>query len=106
MSDSKMTAAARDVLAERERQVSVEGWTPAHDDENDDGQLASAAACYAFPTWQRRGALAISAGTDMPSAWPWAREWWKPSPDDRRRELVKAGALILAEIERLDRAKE
>jgi hypothetical protein len=31
-----------------------------------------------------------------------ADEWWKPT--NRRRDLVKAGALILAEIERLDRA--
>jgi hypothetical protein len=30
---------------------------------------------------------------------------WKPSPDDRFRELVKAGALIAAEIDRLLRAK-
>ena len=36
-----------------------------------------------------------------PPSWPWVRRWWKPT--DRRRDLVKAGALILAEIERLDR---
>jgi len=34
--------------------------------------------------------------------WTWERAWWKPTT--RRRDLVKAGALILAEIERLDRA--
>lgn len=33
--------------------------------------------------------------------WPWSREWWKPK--NPRRDLVKAGALIVAEIERLDR---
>jgi len=27
---------------------------------------------------------------------------WKPTPDDRVRELVKAGALIAAEIDRLN----
>lgn len=32
---------------------------------------------------------------------PWDNEWWKPSPDDRKRELVKAGALIAAAIDRL-----
>ncbi|MNY70647.1 hypothetical protein D3C86_2088230 [compost metagenome] len=35
--------------------------------------------------------------------WPWSEDWWKPSPEPRRN-LVKAGALILADIERLDRA--
>jgi hypothetical protein len=36
-----------------------------------------------------------------PDGWPWAPELWKPA--NARRDLVKAGALILAEIERLDR---
>lgn len=89
------TDAARDVFAERERQKSVEGWTPEHDDEHDDGQLASAAACYAL------SATAYEEGS-FERFWPWASTWWKPK--NRRRDLVKAGALILAEIERLDRA--
>ncbi|WP_211172430.1 hypothetical protein [Massilia forsythiae] len=83
------TDAARDVLDERQRQVEKEGWTPEHDDMHDSGEMAHAAACYAV-------------GDDKPG-WPWARKWWKPG--SRRRSLVKAGALILAEIERLDRAK-
>lgn len=90
------TPALADVRAERLRQVSAEGWTPDHDDEHACGELASAAACYAAFT------AAYPAG-DPPRFWPWERTWWKPS-DDKRRNLVKAGALILAEIERLDRA--
>lgn len=86
--------AAHDVLAERKRQQSAEGWTPDHDDHYTAGELAAAAACYAYFGWMRTGRA--------PTEWPWASEWWKPS--DRRRDLVKAGALILAEIERLDRA--
>jgi len=87
-----LTAAARDVLAERRRQVEQEGWTPARDDEYVDGQLASAAVAYA------------QAYTPylIPCSWPWTAEWFKPADD--RRNLVKAGALILAEVERLDRA--
>ena len=84
--------AAVDVLAERRRQIEVEGWTPAHDDEHKNGEMARAASCYAV------GAPAFMAW----DLWPWDRKWWKPG--DRRRDLVKAGALILAEIERLDRA--
>lgn len=91
-----LTDAARDVLAERQRQISVEGWTPAHDDQYTLGQLASAAGCYAMFT------QAYPPG-DPVDFWPWARTWWKPSAGPRRN-LVKAGALILAEIERLDRA--
>lgn len=90
------SAAERDVLAERRRQVEAEGWTPEHDDQHEGGELADAAACYA--------ATAAGAvwGETVPSMWPWARSWWKPR--SAREDLVRAGALILAEIERLDRA--
>jgi uncharacterized coiled-coil protein SlyX len=88
-------AAIRDIMAERARQQSVEGWTPEHDDEHVRGEIASAAAAYAVAGLE--GGEAISIGI-----WPWSREWWKPK--DRRRDLVRAGALIVAEIERLDRA--
>ncbi|MHC7218265.1 hypothetical protein ACYAX6_09680 [Klebsiella pneumoniae] len=90
------TVAAADVLAERKRQVSAEGWTPGHDDEYEHGELADAAGCYALSS-----ELFDCAG-EPPRPWPWPDEWWKPT--NRRRDLVKAGALILAEIERLDRA--
>ena len=93
-----MTSAARDVLAERQRQINVEGWTPEDDDRYENGDLANAAACYAVHAAEE------GAPTDAaPSAWPWDAKWWKPSTP--RRDLVKAGALILAEIERLDRAE-
>lgn len=90
------TAAAVDVLAERQRQVTAEGWAPAHDDEYEHGELADAAGCYALSS-----ELFDCAG-EPPRPWPWPDEWWKPT--SRRRDLVKAGALILAEIERIDRA--
>ncbi|HBO2097496.1 TPA: hypothetical protein L4G69_000054 [Pseudomonas aeruginosa] len=85
-----------DVQSERRRQINVEGWTPEHDDKYETGALASAAGCYAMFS------LAYPAG-DPSHFWPWDKSWWKPSPDGRRN-MVKAGALILAEIERLDRA--
>jgi hypothetical protein len=80
-------SALSDIRTERYRQTAVEGWTAEHDDAHANGALAKAAACYA------RGSRQY---------WPWERAWWKPS--DRRRDLVKAGALIVAEIERLDRS--
>lgn len=91
----KLTAAATDVLAERQRQQSVEGWTPEHDDIHAGGQLADAAASYALY------AHINAADFDIPDVWPWDMQWWKPGSP--RRNLVKSGALILAEIERIDR---
>lgn len=91
------TPAARDVLAERQRQITAKDFDAGHDDMATGGQLADAAACYAL--W--------AGGINPPNwgqFWPWDREWLKQS--EPRRMLVKAGALILAEIERLDRAEQ
>ncbi|EML1597784.1 hypothetical protein RVY52_002523 [Burkholderia cenocepacia] len=89
-----VTQAARDVLAERRRQVEVEGFTPEHDDAHSPRELAAAAGSYALHAHDQRIAV-------TPAWWPWARAWWKPGTP--RRMLVKAGALILAAIERIDR---
>lgn len=85
-----------DVLHERERQISEEGWTPAHDDQHKNGEMAKAAACYLACDGNSTDRYAVML-------WPmeWDLKWWKPK--DRRRNLVRAGALVLAEIERLDR---
>lgn len=88
-----LTDAASDVLAERRRQVAAEGWTPEHDDAHSNGEMARAAACYASPL--------TTPHDTLPYGWPWSSAWWKPS--SYRRNLVKAAALLLAEIERLDR---
>lgn len=91
------------IAAERRRQVEVEGWTDRHDDTLRGGDLALAASVYASPP-ERRTFTAHSS--TVPAKWPWAPKYWKPCPDDRVRELVKAGALIAAEIDRLLRANE
>ena len=90
--------AVRDVLAERKRQVDVEHWMPGHDDQHTGGELAQAAAAYAY-----YGTEAENSQPPAESIFPttWDMSWWKPG--DHRRNLVKAGALIIAEIERLDR---
>lgn len=90
--------AMADVFAERQRQIDVEGWTPAHDDAHTKGELAQAAACYAVLA----GEGARANENDKPGWWPWDWRWWKSTT--RRRDLVKACALLVAEIERLDRA--
>ena len=86
-----------EIRAERERQLVEEAWTPEYDDTHDKGEMAFAAGCYALNAGTERFADGV-----VPIFWPWAREWWKPKT--RRRDLVRAAALIVAEIERIDRA--
>ncbi len=86
------------IADERRRQIDVEGWSKSRDRSyHTDGELADAAACYALAGKRKDG--------EPIRYWPWNLEWWKPTPDDRIRELVKAGALIAAEIERLSPAE-
>lgn len=84
------------IAAERERQKTVEGWRDAHDADYKNEELLKAAMCYLSPVNERDA-------DRHPSDWPWHKSWWKPTPNDRVRELVKAGALIAAEIDRLQR---
>ncbi len=95
----KLSTAACDVLSERLRQEEVEGYTSERDNQYTLGQLADAASTYAF--WARTWSLPHAECTHAPTMWPWAPETWKPQ--SQRQMLIKAGALILAEIERLDR---
>ena len=91
---SESTAGAELIAVERQRQIDVEGYEPEHDAAHKDESLALAACSYAIPwSWRRF--------TSVPTTWPWRAEFWRPTPDDRVRELVKAGALIAAEIDRL-----
>lgn len=89
-----------DVLAERRRQIDLEGYTTERDDQYVNGELSEAAAAYAFWSFTSR-LLPPNRKLEPPASWPWDREHWKPTT--QRHMLVKAGALILAELERLDR---
>jgi hypothetical protein len=80
------------IAAERKRQIEEEGFTAEREDRWRKSELAVAAVCYARPSLAR--------------FWPFDRSYWKPDSDDRIRELGKAGALIAAEIDRLQRRKE
>lgn len=101
-----LSKALIDVMNERDRQWNQEGWTPEHDDQHANGELALAAGSYcesaARPNLFRK---VPGAAYTVPRLWPreWTLAWWKPK--DPRADLVRAGALILAEIERLDRAE-
>lgn len=91
-----------DVLAERSRQVTEEGFDAQHDDRHNAFELGKAAAAYlGFAIIKDTTRKQNAKSPYTPGIWPWDAEWWKPT--DRRRDLVKAAALIVAEIERLDR---
>jgi hypothetical protein len=134
------------IAKERQRQIDEEGWSPEHDDEHVNGELAQAAVAYAAAAtnvmsmlrWcsvdgpkhaelleeNRRATLLESLAesqadpleshygrrpdegykTPLLQDWPWDERWWKPS-NDPIRDLVKAGALIAAEIDRLQRSE-
>ncbi len=87
------------VLAERRRQIEVEGYGLSHDDKHDAGELARAGAAYAL----NMSRLRIDP-TEPPICFPWHRDFWKPQ--GIRRDLVKGAALILAEGEKHDRNRK
>jgi hypothetical protein len=87
----RASVAIRDVVGERQRQIKKEGWHENHDDEHDGGDLARAAACYAYP---------LASPLIL---WPFSEPI---KLKDDRRNYVRAAALLLAEIERMDRAAD
>ena len=95
MKANKVTKTGIELIAEeRQRQIEVEGYNDLHDSHHVSDELAIAAAIYAMPERYRFDSQIINK-------WPWGWKYYKPCPDDRIRELVKAGALIAAEIDRM-----
>ena len=95
--------ALRDIADERRRQHAEEGWSDQHDDTHTEGEMAFAAACYALEANADSNLFDQPRQAALRELWPWNSHWWKPR--DRRRDLVRAAALIAAEIDRLDRAE-
>lgn len=97
--------ALKEVEAERERQKAVEGWSEEHDDTHTLGEMALAAASYALSAAFPADVTIHRIPTDRLAAavWPWDYHYWFKDAGPARRKLVKAAALIVAEIERLDR---
>lgn len=100
-----LTPAARDVLAERQRQITQEGYDPQHDDDHVNDEIAAMAALFLMPEGARDwDATSTSYGDTLGEAML-PCDWGMPNfGDDRRRQLVKGTAMGLAEIERIDRA--
>lgn len=121
------------IAEERKRQVEVEGWNNLHDDDHDTMQLSGAAGCYVANAINKayegephtkkkrarfqynydpelnflvnngdRGDRQLNKG-GWKDGWPWGEEWDKREKHDLMRSLVIAGALIAAEIDRLQK---
>lgn len=98
------------IAEERQRQIEKEGWSAEHDDQHENEELAKAAACYALPE-SYRDTLIQPVGGLMRWVlwryiWPFNFSWWKPTPENRIKELTKSGAFNAAEIDRLLRKIE
>lgn len=93
--------AIADVANERDRQIIKEGFGHDHDDYYPDGILTAAAISYALIAFQHFKGIPQDALEKAPAMWPFDKEWWKPK--GARRDLVRAAALIIAEIDRVDR---
>ena len=103
---SEMKSGIERIKEERERQVTEEGWTPEHDNEHKHYELSKAAVAYL-----KYNFLGIENDYMIRTYdWPWDPMWWKPSDKSsiagQIKNLTKAGALIAAEIDRLQRLKE
>jgi hypothetical protein len=91
------------IADERTRQIEQEGFTAEHDDQYEDQQLIKAALCYLVYIIFDYFASESGFVKFYNYTWPWKPEWWKPDNKDDTRNLVKAGGLIAAEIDRLQR---
>lgn len=99
--DFQPTPGAEAIARERERQLTDEGFRSDHDDLWTSGELPRAAFCYVAAAIDQR----LATPEMPPPGWPhgWDESWWKPA-DTPKRNLEKAGALLAAEIDRLERA--
>lgn len=106
-----------EIAVERERQVKGEGYSPERDDKYVYGDLAKAGATFAFVATHRYRNEIVDLqkvpfdscvwkcgfGEFVRNLWPWNQHNLKfKSP---KEDLIKAAALIVAEIERLERSE-
>ena len=102
MSTFPRSRAIEEIRAERHRQVAEEGYTAAHDDHHDRGEMAQAAAACAVAAWY----MAMGGALPELPVEIWPADWGPMVKlPNQRRALVVAAALIVAELERLDRAE-
>jgi hypothetical protein len=87
----------------REKLISEAGFDQVHDDAQLQSQLVVAAGSYALHAIASEAERQQFSPGAPPPAWPWEATLWQP--EDRNRDLLRAAALLVAEIERLNRLK-
>lgn len=104
---SRMNKYAQLMAEERERQISEEGWSPEHDDEHVNGELANVAACFSATNELYLYSKHSDGLHNMTAChlYPWEDKYYKKASKNRKQQLIVAGALIIAELERLERAE-
>lgn len=85
-----------EIIAERKRQIHDKGYTSESDDAHTNNELIDAAIAYCTSAKKETAAAK--------ECWPLALEHFKPS--EERRDIIKAIALLIAEVERIDRIKD
>lgn len=95
------------IAAERRRQIEVEGYTAQHDaNVHRPGQLQAAARAYAaLPATGAASVWPFTPGTFKPAPrgrWDGDGFWTSANRDAQVRNLVRAGALLAAEIDLLN----
>lgn len=88
--DKETEIGAALIKEERCRQITQEGYDQAHDKLESVDALTMAGASYAIADMDRK---------ESEAWWPWSFDMYKPK--ERLRNLVRAGALIAAAIDRL-----
>ena len=94
------SVATTDVINERQRQITVEQYNAAHD-ERYTLELRDAAVCYVESAKRHKTERGQAELKELPHSWPWPAKFWKPKSE--RQDLVRAAALLIADIDRLDR---
>jgi hypothetical protein len=95
------------IAAERRRQIEAEQFTLDYDQRHMASELVRAAICYAYAGWILAGdgtPREVRTSAKIAVLWPWSHGEFKPA-EDPLRNLEKAGALIAAEIDRLERLR-
>lgn len=87
------------IMSERKRQIEVEGYKLEDDKKYKNNELFLAASCYSAARRNRAITYPPQDPYEPPNGWPFAKEYWKPTPDNPVRELIKAGALFRADFE-------
>lgn len=100
----RLTGAILDVVRERTRQIDDLGHSLANDDNYDEGVLSGAGAAYALNASKQLGLYIGYQSSKIPEFFAWDKKHWKPKTP--REDLVRAAALIIAEIEKIDRQEQ